>query len=191
MVNSLHKNSFLQSKLLKHKQCYVTIILLVFNFNNFYTQVNHVGNPSFEIFNIPPCPLTTNYVSDLKYWNCLDSIQTPKAGPTYNTCYGNVPFASGITYQWPKTGNGFIRTTLFCTTVTCTYNNSRQYPKNRLLSTLVSGKTYCVKMNVNLQNTSPYAIDAFQILLADISIDTIKYVNTPLNSSNHEHPRYY
>lgn len=183
MIKQL-KNWLLQNKLTcSSKQGKLVLALFFYSFIGF-GQVNLVGNPSFEVFNIGSCPPTTNYVADLKYWNCIDSTQRPKAGPTYNTCYGNVPLAAGITYQWPKSGNGFIRSTFYCTSVTCTYTNSRQYPKNRLLTTLTAGKTYCVKMYVNLQNTSPYAIDALQILLADISIDTIKYVNTPLTYLN-------
>ncbi|MBL7894670.1 MAG: T9SS type A sorting domain-containing protein [Bacteroidia bacterium] len=176
MVNNFHKNSLLQSKFLKYKQYYIIIILLVLKYYNLHSQVNYVGNPSFE--QLYDC-IAPNYVPKAKFWNCIDSVKPALAGENYNTCYPNVPL-SGVTYQWPKTGNGFIRMTFYCTTVTCLYNNSRIYPKNRLVSSLTSGKTYCVKMHVNLQNTSPYAIDALQVLLADASIDTIKYVNTPL-----------
>lgn len=177
MVNILLKSSSLQGKNTLNNQYYfLTIILIVLNFKTFYSQLNYVSNPSFEQLYDCAAP---NYVPKAKFWNCIDSVKPALAGENYNTCYPNVPL-SGVTYQWPKTGNGFIRMTFYCTTVTCLYNNSRIYPKNRLVTNLISGKTYCVKMYVNLQNTSPYAIDALQILLADAAIDTIKYVNTPL-----------
>jgi hypothetical protein len=144
----------------------------------FKAQVNFVGNPSFEIFH-SGCT-GPNFVSKLKYWGSLDSSYAFGAGPMYHTCYSNVPYAGPGLYQSPKTGNSFIRTTFYCTTVTCTYNNSRIYPKNRMLTTLTSGATYCVKMWANLQNNSPYAIDALHVYFGDVSLDTIKYCMTPL-----------
>lgn len=177
MVNNFHKNSLLQSKFLKYKQYYIIIILLVFHFNSLLSQINQVGNPSFEIFNSTCAP--PNLISKLKYWNSIDSVKLASAGFNYNTCYPNVPNTS-VGYQWPKSGEGFIRLQAYCTTASCTYTASRLYPKNRLLNSLNNGVTYCVKMYVNLQNTSPYAIDALQILLADVTIDTIKYCSVPL-----------
>lgn len=161
-------------------------LLVIFLFLSlfFRAQVNYVGNPSFEVFNIGSCPPTSNCIADLKYWNSIDSLQKTAAGFTYNTCYPNVPLALGVTYQWPKSGNGWIRLQAYCTSVTCTYTNSRLYPKNRLLTSLTAGNTYCVKMFVNLQNTAPYAIDMLQVLLADATIDTIKYCRLPLTYLN-------
>ncbi len=178
MIESLKNWLFLNKELCSSKKqgkLRFALFCFVISFN-FYGQVNFVSNPSFEILYdcMPP-----NYIPKAKYWNCLDSIKPFNVGMNYNTCYPNVPNTS-VGYQWPKTGGGFIRTTFYCTSVTCTYTNSRTYPKNRMISNLIAGKTYCVKMNVNLQNTSPFAIDALQILLADVSIDTIKYVNIPL-----------
>src|SRR5574343_26137 len=169
---------FQYSICLSKKQCKLLLALFFYSLVSL-CQVNYVGNPSFEVFNTPPCPAFTNYISDLKYWNSIDSLQKSAAGLTYNTCYPNLPYASGVTYQWPKSGNGIIRLQAYCTSATCTYTNSRLYPKNRLLTTLTLGKTYCVKMHVNLQNTAPYAIDMLQILLADATIDTIKYCRLP------------
>jgi hypothetical protein len=184
MERKLSKNWLLQNKFcLRRKQSRLWLALFFYSLIGF-SQVNYVGNPSFEDFNIGSCPPFTNYISDLKYWNSIDSVQKSAAGLTYNTCYPNLPLASGITYQWPKTGNGIIRLQVYCTSVTCTYTNSRLYPKNRLLSSLSAGATYCVKMNVNLQNTAPYAIDMLQILLADVSIDTTKYCKLPLTYLN-------
>lgn len=154
-----------------------TVIALkfLFNTNQVLSQVNYVSNPSYEdLYNCNP-----PYIIPLsKQWNCIDSSKPNLAGYNYNTCFGNVPL-NGATYQYPKTGNGYIRINFYCTSP-CTYTNSRTYPKNRLKGTLINGNTYCAKMHVNLQNTSPYAIESLQMLLIDGSVDTIKYVNMPL-----------
>lgn len=136
-----------------------------------FSQINYVNNPSFENAIVPPPP---NYVSKLLYWNSLDTTKAPAAGLYYNA--PNTP----VGYCKARTGTNFIRTTFHCTPSTCTYTNSRLYPRNRLKNFLSAGTTYCVKMYVSLQDVCPRAIDALQIYLGDITMDTIKYCNTPL-----------
>ncbi|HRD41102.1 MAG TPA: hypothetical protein PLC65_20915, partial [Bacteroidia bacterium] len=113
-------------------------LFFVLSFNLVFSQVNNVGNPSFEIFhsgcNAP------NFVTKLQYWGSLDTNNAFGPGFTYNTCYMNIPNGGPGLYQMPKSGNGLIRTTFFCSTVTCSQYNSREYPKNRMLSNLISGK---------------------------------------------------
>lgn len=158
----------------KQQKIFVALLYIIFN-ANLNAQVNYVSNPSFEL--IYNCS-STNYVSIAKYWNSLDSSSLGAGGEYYNVCYSNVP-TSSFGFQYPKTGNAFIRTQLYCTNP-CSFYLSRTYTKNRLTNTLTSGKTYCVKMHVNLENISPYAIDALQIYLGDVSLDTINYSTMPL-----------
>jgi hypothetical protein len=172
----LLKNWLSQNRLINNQE--KLLLLLIISFFKLTSQVNYVGNPSFEMFH-SGCT-GPNFVSKLKYWGSLDSNLSWAGGALYNTCYSNVPYGGPGLYQAPRTGNSLIRTTFFCSTVTCSYYSSRTYPKNRLLNTLTSGTTYCVKMWVNLQNNSPYSIDSLQIYFGDVSLDTIKYCTMPL-----------
>lgn len=173
----LLRSLLLQNRYNFRKQERFWLLLLSFLYSLSFSQVNYVGNPSFEVFH-SGCT-TPNFVSKLKYWGSLDSSKAFSAGPVYHTCYSNVPYGGPGLYQLPRTGNSNIRLQNYCTSP-CSYTISRGYPKNRLLNTLVGGTTYCVKMWVNLENASPYAIDALQIYFGDITLDTIKYCNTPL-----------
>lgn len=174
----LLKNWWLRSKntIINQSKHILALIYILFSFIGL-SQVNLVGNPSFEVFH-SGCT-SPNFVSKLKYWGSLDSSASFGAGLNYNICYGNVPYAGPGLFQHPRSGSGLIRLQAYCTNP-CSYNTSRGYPKNRLLNGLISGKQYCVKMFVNLENASPIAIDALQILLGDVSLDTITYINTPL-----------
>lgn len=136
-------------------------------------QVNYVGNPSFEI--LIDC-LMPNYLSKCSYWNSIDSSKFVCGGLTYNTCYSNVPY--NVAFQYPRSGKGYARVTYFCTP------SCRTYPKNRLITNLVNGKTYCVKMYLNLQNNSPLSLDAFGMYFGDSSVDTINTCSVPLTFLN-------
>jgi len=171
MLIGLHKRLSKQGRLM-------LVLFFVLEFNLVFSQVNYVGNPSFEVFH-SGCS-GPNFTSKLTYWNGIDSTTSFNGGLTYNSCYSNIPYNGPGIYQTPKTGNGMIRTTFYCSTVTCSYYSSRIYPKNRLLNTLISGNVYCVKMHVNLLNNMPNAIKELEILLSDGTIDTIKYCNMPL-----------
>lgn len=176
MEKELSKNRLLLNKFCIKRRCKFLLASIFFVFH-ISAQVNFVGNPSFEtLYDCVPAYYTSKCVS----WNAIDSSQKWMSGLHYNLCAGNVPKGGPGFYQYPRTGNGFIRSTFYCSTVTCTYPFLRTYPKNRLVSSLTSGVTYCVKMNVNLTNPSPYALDNLQILLGDITLDTIKYCGIPL-----------
>ncbi|MBL7894573.1 MAG: T9SS type A sorting domain-containing protein [Bacteroidia bacterium] len=49
------------------------------------------------------------------------------------------------------------------------------------MSNLVTGKTYCIKMFLNLQNDAPMSLASFGIYLSDSSVDTISYCSIPLS----------
>ncbi|MBA2612573.1 MAG: T9SS type A sorting domain-containing protein [Bacteroidetes bacterium] len=125
---------------------------------------NFVSNGSFE---------TTNCTSPFdEYkalgWSSIDSAQF--AAFLYNTVCGNAP-VTGVGYQMPRSGAGFIRVQLYCPT--CPSNFRRSNIKNRLKQPLLTGQTYCVKMYVNVQDVSSKAIDGFGFYFGDNSLDTI------------------
>lgn len=152
------------------KQGVIFLALLFLGFRVF-SQVNFVGNPSFESVNNCSAP---NFIYKVNSWNSIDSSQTICGGDFYHFCYGNIPYNGLNRFQRPRTGNGFIRVTFY-------YPSGRTYPKNRLTTNLINGKTYCVKMFVNLQNNSPNSLDDLGIYLSDVSVDTISYCGIPLS----------
>jgi hypothetical protein len=167
----------LQNKYFTKKQYLFLQVLLFSFFSEVYSQVNHVGNPSFENYYSCGSP---NYISRAKYWNSIDSTKLGYGGKYFNVCYPNIPFDGVLRYQYPRTGKAFIGATQYCTTTTCAPPVLRQYPKNRLINPLVSGQVYCVKMYVNITNPSPYGNDAMQMYFGDSSVDTISQCGMPL-----------
>lgn len=150
-------------------------ILFVFFQLSLFSQINHVGNPSFEDTVSTTFP---NCISKVKYWTTIDSSWLCGGGKVISTYYGNVPYSSN-SWQYPRTGNAYLMTTQFCMSP-CVSPNIVQYPKNRLKIPLVNGKVYCAKMYVNINNSAPYGNDAFGIYFGDSSIDTIKYCSVHL-----------
>jgi hypothetical protein len=148
------------------------LLLIGFIYIPVFAQINYVSNPSFETTVACTNP---NFIYKAKYWNSIDSVQTLCGGLHYHTCYPNIPYNGIGRFQFPRTGNGFIRSTFY-------YPSGRTYPKNRLSTTLIAGKTYCVKMYVNLQNNSPNSLsDEIAIYFSDSSVDTISKCGIPLN----------
>ncbi|MBA2612469.1 MAG: T9SS type A sorting domain-containing protein [Bacteroidetes bacterium] len=103
-------------------------------------------------------------------WSGLDSLKV--SAPLLHTGFGNVPI-SGSGYQWPKSGNGYLRSQLYCPS--CPNIFKRSNVKNRLKQTLTAGITYCVKMYVTVEDVAPRGIDAIGLYFGDNSVDTIKY----------------
>lgn len=130
---------------------------------------NYVANGSFEeVYNCsgPFYPLTI-----VKHWLSIDSASF--GGGYFGTCNSKVPW-NGSTYQFPRTGNAHIISTMYYP------NGTIGYLKNRLRSTLQAGKTYCVKFYVNITNNSPRGMDGFGAYFGDNIIDTITKCNVPL-----------
>lgn len=132
---------------------------------------NYIANGSFE--DHYPCPPFGFYSTLAKSWMGIDSLLG--AGGYRSKCNMSVPL-NGTGYQYPKTGDAYVVTTMFCVDPSC----GRGYFKNRLKKTLEAGKIYCVKFHVNITNTSPRGMDGFGIYFADASIDTITKFNIPL-----------
>jgi hypothetical protein len=102
-------------------------------------------------------------------WSTVDSIKF--SATVKNITIGNVP-NTGVGYQMPQHGRGFIRITWYLVDATSTYRSNL---KNRLKQRLTAGKSYCVKMYVSRQDDCPSSIDGFGFYFGDASIDTIKY----------------
>jgi hypothetical protein len=133
---------------------------------------NYVNNGSFEETrnpcNLPP-PLLYNPV--LKYWSAIDT--TKNGFSTCHMCYGSVPMNNANTYQWPKTGKGYVLTSIYI------QNSIRGYFRNRLKSNLIANKIYCIRFYVNVTNYSCYGIDSYGAFFGDSSLDTITKPYTP------------
>ncbi len=150
----------------KNKMGFLLILFFSFKFSNAQIS-NYVTNGGFENtidFNNP----------FLEYkaigWSGIDSSKA--TAPLLHIGFGNVPL-SGSGYQMPKSGNGYIRTTLYCPT--CPVSFKRSNIKNRLKQTLIAGKTYCVKMYVNVEDVAPRGIDAIGLYFGDNTVDTVKF----------------
>lgn len=122
-----------------------------------------------------------NELNKAKGWNCIGWDTTIFGGFIYSVdCFNNAPSIPGVGFQYPKSGNTFYRLQSYCTNP-CNSSNARNYSKSRLKTKLVANKTYCAKMYVVLQESSPYAIDGFGFYFGDDSIDSIKVAHAPLN----------
>ena len=147
----------------------VIIFCCLFSCRVYAQQVaNYVSNGSFEKIADCNSPLTEYKAFG---WNGIDSGNW--AARLYNITCGNLPNTNIIGYQLPKEGKGFLRFTFYCPN--CTPNFTRSNLKNRLKKQLTAGRTYCVKMYVNTQDSCAIAIDGFGFYFGDSSIDTIKY----------------
>lgn len=143
------------------------IILLYPLFSEAQQASNYVANGSFEEYYT-----CDGQISSAKSWLSIDSMSF--GGLYYNACSADIPGNGVDYYQYPRTGNGFIRNTFYL------HNGLRGYLKNRLKSTLQAGKKYCARFYVNITNGSTYAIDGFGAYFGDNTIDTITRCTKPL-----------
>ena len=156
-------------------------VLLHFSFILFYYNAkaqnitNYINNGGFEqSYNcVVPSLLS------VKYWRNIDSSQTTTAGLYSNVCISNVP-NNGLTYQWPHSGQAYVMGGLLCQPPQCSSTATRHYFRNRLKGTLTAGKTYCVKLYVNVSDPSSYGVSNIGLFFVDNSIDTITKSSTPL-----------
>jgi hypothetical protein len=153
-----------------NKLVYLIALLLPFYFSKAQTIGNYIGNGSFEDFS----NCSNNNINDVKYWTAVDSL-TPIVA-VFSYCNGNVPTQYNTLYQLPRTGLTFVGSSFY-------QNNpgySRVYVRNRMLSKLQTGETYCARFYVNIMNSSTYGVDGFGICFADNSIDSITKSTIPL-----------
>jgi hypothetical protein len=79
-----------------------------------------------------------------------------------------VPY--NITYQYPKTGNGYAGIAMFFDTASSNINNWREYIEVGLTSSLIKGQKYCVRFYTNKGNISCYAVKNIQAVLTNDSL---------------------
>ena len=149
--------------LTKNSKFFLLFFVFITNVN--VGQVNLVLNPSFE--QLDSCPNNYAYMDLAKYWT--DLHPHPCSPIILNSCctntgYCGVPSYAGggyYTYQWPRTGNGYIAMSVFSPPPLQYFTNYRFYSIGILSSVLINGKAYCGKFHVNLSNDSPYKINQF------------------------------
>jgi len=134
---------------------------------------NYVSNGSFESLNTNSL---SSYYNAVNYWQPIDTNKFADFLATLLQPIANAPHA-GSTFQYPKTGNNYIGSTLFCPTCT---GNARGYPRNRLKQTLSANVTYCVKYFISIANMSTCGMDAIGAYFGNSTLDTINYCNIPL-----------
>jgi hypothetical protein len=149
--------------------------LLCFLFFSFFISkgqiANYVNNGGFEV------PKSNN-LQKAKYWDAIDT--TKFVGLMYSAIIPPylIPI-SGITFQWPRSGNAWFGTTLFYKPNTT--QTLRGYPRNILKGTLQVGKTYCIKFYCNITNQSSYGVDGLGAYFGDNTTDTISHCMTPIS----------
>jgi hypothetical protein len=163
---------------------FIISAVYLFSYNNtLKAQIgNFVYNGSFELkYDCDP-PYVINKAMG---WFNIGADSNAIAGVLYSTEAGclNAPYTD-VGFQWPHSGNTFVRTTFYCWEYLCPFYASRGYPKNRLKSNLTQGKTYCVKLHVSLENLSTYATSDISVFFGDNSTDTIRYSNGPITYLN-------
>jgi len=167
------------STFIKRQKLLCSLLPLFFALISRSQIANYVSNGSFEeLYNCNP----QNIISKAKFWNGIDSING--GWPLLiAVCYSNVP-VNGGGFQFPRTGNNYIRSGFLCIPPTCSPTINRLYLRNRLKQNLQPGKIYCVKFHVNLTNPSTYGIDQFSAYFGDNTLDTITKTTIPLTYLN-------
>ena len=153
------------------KQKAITCLLLLFFLSSKAQIVNYINNGGLEEYY--NCSSTDP--NSIKYWTSTDSICYPMGRWSY--CLGNVPNQFNTEFQLPRNGKTFVGGTFYYTS----FYNGRRYIRNRLKSNLQPGKTYCVKLYVNIMNTTTYGNDGFGIYFGSNGIDTITKCDIPLS----------
>lgn len=133
---------------------------------------NYISNGGFEDLYSCTWP---NDISKAKHWMSIDSNSF--AGNVISSCpgYDLVPNC-GYTFQYPRSGDNYAISGWYFPT----NSPERGYFKNRLKNNLEAGKTYCVKLYVNISDNSTYGMDGFGIYFGGSQIDTITHSTIPL-----------
>ena len=144
--------------------------------------INYVNNGSFE--DCVNC-IMPPYKIQPEGWGSIDSMSNSFV---FNFCSVNAPISNlpnmTLGFQYPRSGFNLIASTFYCDLSTCSYTNSRGYPKNRLNQTLKQNTAYCVKYYVVNTNNTTIAIDSYGVYLGSNSLDTIQFHSAPLTYLN-------
>ncbi|MEI6853347.1 MAG: T9SS type A sorting domain-containing protein [Bacteroidota bacterium] len=132
----------------------IAVLILIFNINTAFSQINLVDNPSFEI--LISCPAGTDQIGLAVGWNT--PINGGGGNPDlYNVCCSN-PSVCGVplqslfnTFQFPHSGNGYAGLDAMHSTWP---NNFREYIQRKLSFKLSNGHNYCVTFYASLSNQS-------------------------------------
>ncbi len=138
--------------------------------------INYISNGGFEeVITSTSTPLFYH----ARFWGSVDTLKIYGEPQSAVTAPIKVPKNGGnnYTYQWPRSGNNDLGSTLFCPTCPAI---KRSYPRNRLHKTLKPNTIYCFSMYINLANNSSYGIDAIGAYFGDSSLDTITKCTIPL-----------
>ncbi|MDP3558266.1 MAG: T9SS type A sorting domain-containing protein [Bacteroidota bacterium] len=167
----IHNFSFI-----KRQKQLCLLLFLFFTLINKAQITNYVSNGSFED-TIPN--FYQSSFNAAKYWNSIDTNKNGYLLFSTIPYIGSAPYC-GTGFQFPRSGNNFIVSQLFCEGPVCSATTERGYPRNRLKQTLQAGKTYCAKYYVVNTNNNRVAIEKYGMYFSDNSIDTINYCNIPL-----------
>ena len=134
-----------------------------------FAQTNLVPNGSFETYSTCPSAGQINYA--------IPWFQPNLGGGSsdcFNICnfstnpYLAIPF--NVTYQYPRTGNGYAGIQLLFDTTSYNIDKWREYIEVGLTDSLKSGKKYCVRFFANKGNWSIWAIKNIQAVLTNDSL---------------------
>jgi hypothetical protein len=142
--------------------------LLILSITSKAQIANYINNGSFE--KIINC-ITPTIENKAIGWSGVDSSKL--SAYLYHSICGKTPH-TGVGYQRPKDGGGFMRLQLYCPN--CNPDFMRGNIKNRLKRQLVSGKTYCVKMYANVIDSCETAVDALGIYFGDNTIVLLNFI---------------
>jgi len=175
MNRSLKNCSWLSKLFLFNQVRGLIIAYLFFTYTSMGQIANYVNNGGFEAIT---SATTMGFVNVAEYWQPIDTNKFAyflfSKHPQINTA----PYCS-TGFQQPYNGNNLVALSFYCST--CTYTNSRAYPRNRLKQMLSAGKIYCAKYYLVTTNNSPLSIDSYGMYFADSNIDTINYCGIPLS----------
>jgi hypothetical protein len=141
-----------------------------------YAQIaNYVSNGGLEKHQTcDPNNLNASYVLNATGWS---RVGINSAERYCHYCLNNVPF-NGFFHNMPRSDSAYVLFNVFC--LYCQPNDSRTYVRNTLKANLIAGKSYCVKLNLNLSEYSAYTINKVGAYFGDSSLDTIIKGKTPL-----------
>jgi hypothetical protein len=132
-------------------------------------QQNLVPNWSFEQYTTCPSVGAITYVTPWFQPNLAGS-STDAFNACHNPIFPGVP--NGISYQFPKTGNGFAGIQFFHDSTGSWPDMDREYLEVGLTSVLQNGKNYCVRFYAVKGNNSMWAIKQVQ---AALTVNAVTY----------------
>jgi Secretion system C-terminal sorting domain len=159
--------------ILKSKVISIYLFLTVCAMHCMAQTVNLVPDPSFEDTLIV---VNNNTQESLIHWKNLDSSKIGIRPTTYVSVNNINPVFDLPINQWanqnPKSGKGCVLMDNFFYSNNITFK--RTYCKTKLITNLIAGKTYCVKIYAVFgERYSPYVTDGLQLYFDNGGLDTM------------------